>query len=115
MMLMCLQVGAGHGEQLLGTWPPTAGPIEPTFRAILEHLDKEGLSPSQAASLSGAPFIPVAHASRLVAPSRLFLRLREDLAPFAYEVPAAFAGQGPLLRLLGAREEPSVADLVGGV
>jgi hypothetical protein len=55
---------------------------------LLQHLDREGLSAQQAAQLSGAPFIPVAHSSRLVAPNQLFMRLGgAALAPFAWEVP----------------------------
>jgi hypothetical protein len=63
--------------------------------------------------LSGAAFIPVAHASRLVAPQQLFLKLGgAALAPFAWEVPGQFAGYAALLRLLGVRDEPRAEDLV---
>lgn len=57
-------------------------------------------------------FVPVANATRLVAPSRLFARLREDLAPFAYEVPAAFSSHMETLKAAGVRDSPSATDLL---
>ena len=57
-------------------------------------------------------FVPVANATRLVAPSRLFARLREDLAPFAYEIPAAFSSHIEILKTAGARDTPSATDLL---
>ena len=57
-------------------------------------------------------FIPVANNTQLVAPSRLFARLRVDLAPFAFEVPAAFIRYIDLLKDLGARDSPTPADML---
>lgn len=58
------------------------------------------------------PLVPVANCSRLVAPRRLFMRLRADLAPFAYEVPLALAPFSRLFKELGAADEPSAEQLV---
>ena len=80
--------GSDSGEELLASWPDGLPPFEALTLAVLEHLDKEGLSQAQALHLSAAPFIPVAHASRLVAPQQCFMRLGgAALAPFAWEVP----------------------------
>ena len=62
--------------------------------------------------LQDVQFVPVANATRLVAPSRLFARLREDLAPFAYEIPAAFSSHIEILKTAGARDSPSATDLL---
>jgi hypothetical protein len=40
----------------------------------------------QASQLTMVPMVPVAAGSRLIAPGRLFARLPQNLAPFAYEV-----------------------------
>jgi hypothetical protein len=83
--------------------------------AVLQHLDKEGLSPQQALQLSAAAFIPVAHSSRLVAPQQLFLKLAgAALAPFAWEVPGQFVAHAALLKSLGVQDEPRAEDLVRG-
>lgn len=72
----------------------------------------QGLSAAQRKSLSTACLVPVANGTRLVPPSRLFGRLRDDLAPFAYEVPSAFAhAHAAILAELGMRDTPSGADL----
>jgi len=123
-------LGADDGEDTLASWPATgasssdtAGPltIEQAFCVILDHLAREGLSPSQLAQLKPVPLIPVANATRLVRCNCLFTRLKEDLAPFAFEVPAwasgALAGgeaaqRGKLLRALGAAETPDVQWLI---
>lgn len=111
--LLLLQVGKDGGEELLASWPDGVEPFNSVTLSVLQHLDKEGLSPQQAMQLTGAAFIPVAHASRLVSPQQLFLRLGgAALAPFAFEVPGQFAAHAALLRLVGVRDEPRVEDLV---
>jgi hypothetical protein len=106
-------VGQDGGEDLLASWPDSVEPFSSITLAILQHLDKEGLSPQQALQLSGAAFLPVAHTSRLVAPQQLFLRLGgAALAPFAWEVPGQFVAQAALLKSLGVRDEPGAEDLV---
>jgi hypothetical protein len=72
----------------------------------------QGLSDNQRQHLSDVPLVPVANCSRLVAPRRLFMRLRADLAPFAYEVPLALAPFSRLFKELGAADEPSAEQLV---
>jgi len=62
--------------------------------------------------LKDVQFVPVANATRLVAPSHLFSRLREDLAPFAYEVPAAFSSNLETLKTAGVRDSPSTTNLL---
>ncbi|KAF5826536.1 hypothetical protein DUNSADRAFT_2791 [Dunaliella salina] len=125
-------LGADDGEDALASWPGTGASssdattgkltIEEAFCVILDHLAREGLSPSQLAQLRPVPLIPVANATRLVRCNCLFTRLKEDLAPFAFEVPdwacGALAGgeaaqRGKLLRALGAAEAPDVQVLYG--
>lgn len=116
-MLCCVlsQVGQDGGEELLASWPDGAEPITVVTTTILQHLDKEGLSPQQALQLSAATFIPVAHLSRLVAPQQLYLKLGgAALAPFAWEVPGQFVACTALLKSLGVQEEPRAEDLVRG-
>jgi hypothetical protein len=72
----------------------------------------QGLSSSQQQSLKDAAFIPVANSTRFLPPARLFARLREDVAPFAYELPIAFAPYHSLLRELGMRDAPTPSDLL---
>lgn len=73
----------------------------------------QGLSPAQRRSLAGAAMVPVANATRLVPPCALFGRLREDLAPFAYEAPPKLAQQhGAVLAELGMQLSPTAADLM---
>lgn len=74
------------------------------------HL--QGVTGKQAKELSHLAFIPVANGSRLVPPVRLYARLRDDLAPFAFEVPAALAGRSDILRELGMKDAPPAADLI---
>jgi hypothetical protein len=106
-------VGQDGGEELLATWPDAAEPFNNVTLAVLQHLDKEGLSPQQALQLSAAAFIPVAHASRLVAPQQLFLSLSgAALAPFAWEVPGQFVAHAGLLKTLGVQDVPRAQDLV---
>ena len=56
--------------------------------------------------------MPVANNTRLLPPGRLFLRLRDDLTPFAYELPAAFTAHTAVLQELGMKQEPTASDLV---
>ena len=48
-----------------------------------------GLSEQQLASLRSVPLVPVASSTVLVTAGQLFMRLPENLAPFAYEASAA--------------------------
>lgn len=106
-------MGQDGGEELLATWPDAAEPFNNVTLAVLQHLDKEGLSPQQALQLSAAAFIPVAHSSRLVAPQQLFLSLSgAALAPFAWEVPGQFVAHAGLLKTLGVQDVPRAEDLV---
>lgn len=84
--MSCRQVGADGGEAALAAWPAAGPAPEAAFAAVAKHLTNQGLSPEQAAQLSGVPLVPVAAGSRLIAAGRLFARLPQDLAPFAYEV-----------------------------
>jgi hypothetical protein len=114
---------------LLESWPSTGvPPPEEATGQLLDHLDRQGLGREQAAAASAAAFLPVAAATRLVPPSRAFLRLPArgggggavgggaGLAPYAFELPAALQGGGrlELLRSIGVRDEPTARDLVGG-
>lgn len=45
-------------------------------------------------------------------PSRLFVRLREDLAPFAYEVPPEYNAHVGTLKEAGCRDTPTSTDLL---
>jgi hypothetical protein len=53
--------------------------------------------------------IPVG--GELVKPSRVFFRVNGEYAPFMFELPRYFGAQEALMRELGVREAPSVADL----
>lgn len=98
---------------MLAAWPDDVETFTNVTLQVLQHLDKEGISPQQAMQLAGAAFIPVAHASRLVAPQQLFLKLGgAALAPFAWEVPGQFVGHAVLLKQLGVKDEPRAEDLV---
>jgi hypothetical protein len=55
----------------------------------------------------------VANGTLLVAPSRVFARLRVDLAPIAFELPSSLSSRSQILHELGMKEAPSPADLVG--
>ncbi len=77
---------------------------------MASHL--QGLGGARKELLKDVQFVPVANATRLVAPSRLFARLREDLAPFAYEVPAAFSANFETLKTAGVRDVPTATDLL---
>lgn len=59
--------------------------------------------------MRGVALVPVASCTVLVAPDRLYLRLPDtkDLAPFAFQLPAAYAQYSELLSELGMRESPS--------
>ena len=56
--------------------------------------------------------MPVANNTRLLPPDRLFLRLRDNLTPFAYELPVAFTAHTAVLQELGMKQEPTASDLV---
>ena len=64
------------------------------------------------AAAAASPLVPVANNTRLLPPERLFLRLRDDLTPFAFELPAAFTAHTAVLQDLGMKQEPSASDLV---
>ncbi|GIM06473.1 hypothetical protein Vretimale_10717, partial [Volvox reticuliferus] len=106
------RVGADSGEEALSAWPASAGSVEDAFRAVLSYLDREGVSGQKAAQLRDVAFIPVARATLLAPPRRLYVRLKEDFAPFAFEVPPSLASFMPLLKSLGAQDEPRAQDLV---
>ena len=72
----------------------------------------QGLTSSQQRELQSIALVPVANNTRLLPPERLFLRLRDDLAPFAYELPAPFTAHTAVLQELGMRQHPTAADLV---
>ena len=72
----------------------------------------QGLNARQKRRLGDLPFVPVANATRLAAPSQLFVRLSEDLAPFAFEVPVHLVAHLPLLRELGVADGVSTAKLI---
>ncbi len=72
----------------------------------------QGISQTQRQRLSKLAFIPVANSTLLVPPSRLFLRLRSELAPIAFELPPSLTARTDVLRELGMKDTPSAADLI---
>ncbi|GIL55477.1 hypothetical protein Vafri_11042, partial [Volvox africanus] len=106
------RVGADSGEEALSAWPASAGSVEDAFRVVLSYLDKEGVSGPKAAQLRDVAFVPVARATLLAPPRRLYVRLKEDFAPFAFEVPPSLASFTSLLKSLGTQDEPRAQDLV---
>ncbi len=76
------------------------------------HLNlPQGVTPAQAKELSHLALIPVANGTRLVPPASLYVRLRDDLSPFAFELPAALVGRSIILQELGIKSRPTAADL----
>lgn len=72
----------------------------------------QGLNARQQQRLRDVAFIPVANGTRLAAPLQLFVRLSEDLTPFAFEVPVALSSHLALLRELGVADAASTAKLI---
>ena len=72
----------------------------------------QGLNSAQQRELQVVALVPVANNTRLLPPERLFLRLRDNLKPFAYELPVAFTAHTGVLQELGMKQEPSASDLV---
>ncbi|GFR39737.1 hypothetical protein Agub_g219, partial [Astrephomene gubernaculifera] len=112
MLAHLRRVGADCGEEALGGWPASAGSVEEAFKAVLQYLDREGVAGGKAAQLRDVAFVPVARGTLLAPPRRLYVRLKEDLAPFAFEVPPSLASFTPLLKSLGAQDEPRAQDLL---
>ncbi|CAN0226515.1 unnamed protein product [Phaeothamnion confervicola] len=85
-------------------------PPEKVFRDIYRFLDEgwHNLSPNVRSGLRELPAVPVG--GRMVKPSRLFFRLKEDLSPFLFEVPRAFGAFDVLFRALGTKPAPVAAD-----
>ena len=72
----------------------------------------QGLSKEKALELRNVRMVPVANATLLAAPSRLFTRLRQDLAPFAFELPPEYTPYVTMLKAAGCRDSPTSADLL---
>ena len=72
----------------------------------------QGLDGSKAEFLKDVKFIPVANATHLAAPSRVFVRLRQDLAPFAFELPPEYSAYLSMLKEAGCRDLPASSDLL---
>ena len=79
---------------------------------IMRKVFLQGLNPKQAKEVSQLAMIPVANGTRLVPPSSLYVRLRDDLSPFAFELPAALVGHSTTLQELGMKAAPTAADLI---
>lgn len=100
-------------EDVLPTWPSTSDPPEAVFAAPLAHLAAQGPSPAQLQRIIDAQCVLVANGTALVPASRVVRRLpRHDIAPFAYELPAALLPVGDLLSSMGMREELHADDVV---
>ena len=78
----------------------------------MDAMLRQGLNARQRQRLHDVPFVPVANATRLAAPSQLFVRLSEELAPFAFEVPVHLVSHLPVLRELGVADGASTATLI---
>ena len=72
----------------------------------------QGLSKEKAAELKDVRMIPVANSTLLAAPSRLFTRLRQDLAPFTFELPPEYTPYVAMLKTAGCRDSPTSSDLL---
>lgn len=72
----------------------------------------QGLNPKQAKEVSHLALVPVANGTRLVPPSSLYVRLRDDLSPFAFELPTSLVGHSTTLQELGMKGAPTAADLI---
>ncbi len=80
------------------------GSFDAIFSYLQDHWSE--LSSRDISILRQTSLVPVA--SRLVKPSRLFLRLEERLFPFMFEIPRAYGGYDTLFRKLGTTESPSL-------
>jgi sacsin len=65
------QVAARGAEDLLGSWPATAGPVEEATAKLLDHLQKEGLNRQQGEEVGSLAFVPVANATQLASASQV--------------------------------------------
>jgi hypothetical protein len=76
-------------DNALEDWSYPSPPAK-VFRAIYAYIEENWpkFSPAVRTSLQSRPLVPVK--GRLVKASRLFLRLKEDLSPYLFEVPRAF-------------------------
>lgn len=72
----------------------------------------QGLEGDKGETLSRVRFVPVANATRLAAPCRLFVRLRQELSPFAFELPAEYNSYVTVLKEAGCRDSPTSQDLL---
>lgn len=73
----------------LDNWTYPDSPAK-VFRSLYNYIEDawSKLAPSIRQDLCSSPLVPVR--GRMVKASRLFFRLKGDLAPFFYEVPRAF-------------------------
>ena len=90
---------------MLSSWPSSAGPVEQALSSLLDYLDKQGLSKTQAEEIGNIPLIPVMNATCLAPATSLFLRLPMDLSPFAFELPASLSSRLAFLKTLGVKDE----------
>ncbi len=89
-----------------------SGTIESMFKSLFSFLETawDELPSGAAEALRLTKIVPVG--PRLVRPSRLFIRLEQNLFPFMFEVPRVFGAHDKLLQRLGARAAPGPADYV---
>ena len=74
-------------RQSLDHWTHSQNPVD-TFESIIQYFDrafrKDELSQKHMRELSQISLIPIG--SRLLKPSRLYMQMEEDLAPFMFKV-----------------------------
>jgi hypothetical protein len=83
---------------------------ERVFQSIYGFLDENWakLSSREQADLRNIPIVPVC--GRLVKASRLFFRLKVDLAPLFFELPRSYGAFDTLFKALGTTSSPTHQD-----
>ncbi|MCO5547273.1 hypothetical protein L7F22_000720 [Adiantum nelumboides] len=107
-------VGEHDGEDILARWPSAdIMTVEDAFLEILKYLEKHWkiLSLQDKLVLEKIPFIPIANGTRLCLPSRIFLHLEMNLAPFMFQLPNSYLPFVKLLTELGMEESPTLSRL----
>ncbi|XP_068639684.1 uncharacterized protein [Aristolochia californica] len=105
-------IGRNGGEDTLMHWPISSGlmSIEEASCEILKYLDKTwgSLSVADISELQKLALVPVANGTRFVTAKSLFVRLRFNLAPFAFELPTLYLPFVKILKEIGLQDVLSV-------
>ncbi|OQS01509.1 hypothetical protein ACHHYP_00661 [Achlya hypogyna] len=95
--------------RVLDEWPH-AVPVLELFQKLFAYVDEHWgeLGAPAHAALRDLPLLPMG--TQFVRACRVYVRLPDNLAPFAFEVPRAFGAYDALFTRLGTKETPNAAD-----